>query len=81
MVALTWELLSANELRFISKMPGVKSIGPPFKRVKGRMVTCAGCVPPKAWYSVPRADSFPIRFGYVLHRPVGLTASWALTIM
>ena len=49
------------------------------RRVNGRMVRWKGLLPPKASYSVPRADSLPIKLGYVRHSPVGRTASCPLT--
>ena len=47
-------------------MPGVKSIGPASMRVKKRMVSCSGGLPPSplhALYSCPRAPSRLIMFG------------------
>src|SRR5437773_1380715 len=44
----------------MSKIPGVKSIGPSSMRVKNRIVSCSGGLPPsllQALYSCPRAPS------------------------
>ena len=63
--------------------PGVKSIGPASMRVKTRFASCSGGFGglPQALYSMPRAPSRAIQFGYVRRRPVSLIGSCASTAM
>ena len=65
-------------------MPGVKSIGPASRRVKNRIDSCSGGLPPSAphaLYSCPRAPSRDIMFGQVRRSPVSWIGSCASTMM